>query len=143
MVLTNRNAKDAVGKASRNDQGDKLARVRLAGEICNGRYRSGESLRLSEIAARYHLDSETVSKMFAEFQTLGMVTLWEQLRQSCNQRARKRCKKPMRYELLWRKSLDAPQLRCSRAGLPSYNKNWMLCARRFGASIWIRSRNTT
>jgi serine phosphatase RsbU (regulator of sigma subunit) len=75
MDLGNRSAKEGAGTASRNDQGGKLARVRLAGEISNGRYRSGESLRLSEIAARYHLDSDTVSNMFAEFQTLGMVTL--------------------------------------------------------------------
>jgi len=75
MVLGNRGAKEAVGSASRNDQGVNLARVRLAAEMCNGRYQRGESLRLSEIAARYHLDSDMVLKTFAEFQTLGMVTL--------------------------------------------------------------------
>lgn len=75
MVLLNHGANDTDARTSRNDQDGKFARVRLAGELINGRYRPGKSVRLSEIAAQYHLDDDSVSKAFAEFQTLGMVTL--------------------------------------------------------------------
>jgi serine phosphatase RsbU (regulator of sigma subunit)/DNA-binding GntR family transcriptional regulator len=69
MVLLNPGEKGA-------DAG-KLARVRLAGEISNAHCRTGESVKLSEIAAKYQLNEDAVLKIFAEFQTLGMVTLAE------------------------------------------------------------------
>ena len=75
MASWNRGANAMQARASCNDQGGELARVRLAGEIFNGRYRPGQSLKLSEIAAQYDLDEDSVLKTFAEFQTLGMVTL--------------------------------------------------------------------
>jgi len=75
MVSWNGGVLETDARASSNDQGGKLARVRLAGEIFNGRYRPGQSVKLSEIAAQYHLDENSVLKTFAEFQTLGVVTL--------------------------------------------------------------------
>jgi DNA-binding GntR family transcriptional regulator len=61
--------------AVRNRQADKLARVRLAGELFSGRYRIGKSMKLSEFAARYNLDQDSVLKVLRDFQTLGMVTI--------------------------------------------------------------------
>jgi serine phosphatase RsbU (regulator of sigma subunit)/DNA-binding FadR family transcriptional regulator len=77
MVLSNGTAKtrETDSSSGRHDRDGKRARIRLAGEICNGRYRPGQSLRLSEIAAQYQLDDDLVVKTFAEFQALGMVTL--------------------------------------------------------------------
>ena len=75
MVPWNRGANAMQAGASCNDQADNLSRVRLAGEIFNGRYRPGQSVKLSEIAAQYHLGEDLVLKTFSEFQTLGMVTL--------------------------------------------------------------------
>jgi len=69
MVLSNH------GKKKTNEQAGKLARIRLAGELFNGCCRTGESMRLAEIAAQHQLDEDSVLKVFAEFQTLGMVTL--------------------------------------------------------------------
>jgi len=79
MVLLNRGEKKAEAGAARNDPAGKLARVRLAGELSKDRCRTGESVKLSEIAAKFQLDQDSVSKIFAEFQTLGMVTLSENL----------------------------------------------------------------
>lgn len=53
----------------------KLGRTRLARELFNGRYRPGQSLDLRAVAAEYQLDYESVLKIFAEFQLLGMVSL--------------------------------------------------------------------
>jgi serine phosphatase RsbU (regulator of sigma subunit) len=61
--------------AVRNRQADKLARVRLAGELFSGRYRIGKSMKLSEFAARYNLDQDSALKVLRDFQTLGMVTI--------------------------------------------------------------------
>jgi serine phosphatase RsbU (regulator of sigma subunit) len=60
---------------SNHDQAGRFARIRLAGELFNGHSRTGESVRLTEVAAQYQLDENAVLKVFAEFQTLGMVTL--------------------------------------------------------------------
>src|ERR1700719_4872474 len=73
MVLANHG--EVGTDAGRNEQAGKLARVRLAGELFNGRCRTGESVKVSEIATRYQLDEESVLKVLREFQTLGMVTL--------------------------------------------------------------------
>jgi DNA-binding GntR family transcriptional regulator len=53
--------------------------ARLARELFSGRFRPTQTLQLREIAAEYGLDEETVWKALAEFQTLGMVTLSEDL----------------------------------------------------------------
>lgn len=75
MISWNRGANAMQARASCNEQGGKLARVRLAGEIFSGGYRPGQSLKVSEIATQYDLDEDSVLRTFAEFQTLGMVTL--------------------------------------------------------------------
>jgi serine phosphatase RsbU (regulator of sigma subunit) len=75
MVLLNDGEMKAFAGVARSGQPSKLARVRLARELFNGRYRPGESIQLSEVAAEYQLDEDSVLKVFAEFQTLGMVTL--------------------------------------------------------------------
>ena len=75
MISWNRGANAMQARASCNEQGGKLARVRLAGEIFSGGYRPGQSLKVSEIATQYDLDEDLVLRTFAEFQTLGMVTL--------------------------------------------------------------------
>src|SRR5258708_9828267 len=53
--------------------------ARLARELFSGRFRPTQTLQLREIAAEYELDEKTVWRAFAEFQTLGMVTLSEDL----------------------------------------------------------------
>ncbi len=50
-------------------------RARLARELLGGRYRPEQRVRLQEIAVKYGLETETVLKVFSEFQALGMVTL--------------------------------------------------------------------
>lgn len=75
MGLLNEGEKDPISESSHNRQPSKLARTRLTRDLFNGRYRAGESLELSEIATEYQLDVDSVRKVFADFQTLGMVTL--------------------------------------------------------------------
>ena len=52
-----------------------LGRVRVARELFRGRFRPRQSVQLREIASEYQLDHESVLKIFADFQALGMVTL--------------------------------------------------------------------
>jgi serine phosphatase RsbU (regulator of sigma subunit) len=61
--------------SGRSGQPNKLGRARLAKEIFSGRYLPGRAVHLPEIAAEYQMDVDSVLKVFAEFQTLGMVTL--------------------------------------------------------------------
>jgi serine phosphatase RsbU (regulator of sigma subunit) len=75
MGLLDEGKKYPTAGSSRSGQPNKLARARLAKELFNGRYRPGRSVLLREIAAEYQLDVESVLKVFADFQTLGMVTL--------------------------------------------------------------------
>src|SRR5258708_29534999 len=75
MFFLHYDENEADAGAARNDPAGKFARVRLAGELSNGRCRAGEPVRLSEIAAKFQLDQDSVLKIFAEFQALGMVTL--------------------------------------------------------------------
>jgi serine phosphatase RsbU (regulator of sigma subunit) len=77
MVLLKHSEKEVDGGAARNDPAGNLARVRLAGELCDGHCYTGKSVKLSELAAQFQLDEGFVLKIFAEFQTLGMVTLSE------------------------------------------------------------------
>jgi len=75
MVLQNHGEKDTDARVSKNGPATKSVRVRLAEELSNARCRIGESVKLSEIAAKCQLDDDAVLKIFEEFQTLGMVTL--------------------------------------------------------------------
>jgi serine phosphatase RsbU (regulator of sigma subunit) len=75
MGSLNEGKKEVIAGSSRSGQSNKLARVHLARELFGGRYRPGESVVLSEIAAEYQLDVDSVLKVFADFQSLGMVTL--------------------------------------------------------------------
>ncbi len=58
-----------------SEQSGKLAWFRLAGQLSNGRARSGESVKVSEIAEKYKMDEGSVLKILKEFQVLGMATL--------------------------------------------------------------------
>src|SRR5438552_2581164 len=51
------------------------ARFQLFRDLSDGRYRLGESLRLSNIATEYQLDGNSVLGIFTDLQALGMVTL--------------------------------------------------------------------
>lgn len=75
MVVVNREEYKAPTGAFRNVRGNKCGRGRLARELFNGRYQPGETIHLYQIATAYDVDGETVLKIFAEFQALGMVTL--------------------------------------------------------------------
>lgn len=66
MILLNRDT---------NGNLNEVRRVRLARELFCERYRPGQRVRLSEIAAKYGLDNDAVLKLFTEFQSLGLVTL--------------------------------------------------------------------
>lgn len=75
MGLFNEGAKGTIAGSDRKGQPNKRARARLARELLNGRYRPDESVHLTEIAAEYQLDLDSVIKTFADLQTVGMVTL--------------------------------------------------------------------
>jgi serine phosphatase RsbU (regulator of sigma subunit) len=75
MGLLNISGRGVFTGSSRNGQPNKLTEARLAREIFAGRYRAEESVHLPEIAAEYQLELDTVLRIFAEFQTIGMVTL--------------------------------------------------------------------
>ena len=66
MILLNRGT---------NGNLNEVRRVRLARELFCERYRPGQRVRLSEIAAKCGLDNDAVLKLFTEFQSLGLVTL--------------------------------------------------------------------
>jgi DNA-binding GntR family transcriptional regulator len=51
------------------------ARARLAKDLFAGRYSADQRLDLRAVAAEYDIDLELVLRTFAEFQSLGMVTL--------------------------------------------------------------------
>ena len=51
------------------------ASARLARDLFGGRYSADQRLDLRAVAAEYDIDLELVLKTFAEFQSLGMVTL--------------------------------------------------------------------
>ena len=50
-------------------------RRRLSRDFFAGRYRPGQSVKLSEIRRQYGLDRKSVLRTFVDFQSLGMVTL--------------------------------------------------------------------
>jgi DNA-binding GntR family transcriptional regulator len=75
MGLLSEGGMDQNIESSRKGQPGKLARARLARELFTGHFRPDESVNLPEIAAEYQLDLESVLKVFADFQAIGMVTL--------------------------------------------------------------------
>ena len=75
MVLSNHGNFERYANEGSTKQLVRSTRLRLAGQLLNGRGRSGESVKVSEIAARYQLDEQSVLQILREFQTLGMVTL--------------------------------------------------------------------
>src|SRR5215469_18515828 len=50
------------------------ARLRLSRDLLTGRYRKGESLRLSRIAAEYDLDCQSAALLLSDLCDLGMVS---------------------------------------------------------------------
>ena len=50
------------------------ARLRLSRDLLTGRYRKGESLRLSRIAAEYDLDCHSAALLLSDLCALGMVS---------------------------------------------------------------------
>jgi DNA-binding GntR family transcriptional regulator len=75
MGLLDEGKKYPTTGSGRSGQPNKLARARLAKELFSGRYLPGTAVLLPEIAAEYQMDVDSVLKVFADFQTLGMVTL--------------------------------------------------------------------
>jgi serine phosphatase RsbU (regulator of sigma subunit) len=75
MVLSNHGNFERYANAGSTKPLIRSTRLRLAGQLLNGRGRSGESVKVSEIAARYQLDEQSAIQILREFQTLGMVTL--------------------------------------------------------------------
>jgi DNA-binding GntR family transcriptional regulator len=75
MILMNDGDTKTPWGMARNGQLPVLGRTRLARELFSGRYRPGQSLQLDKIAEEYGMDYDSTLKAFAEFQTLGMVTL--------------------------------------------------------------------
>ncbi len=75
MVLSNHGDFERYANAGSTEPVVRSTRLRLAGQLLNGRGRSDESVKVSEIAARYQLDEQSALQILREFQTLGMVTL--------------------------------------------------------------------
>jgi len=75
MVLLNDGDRKMPGGVPPNAQVPGFGRTRLARELFNGRYRPGQSLQLDKIALEHGMDNDSVLRAFAEFQTLGLITL--------------------------------------------------------------------
>ena len=75
IVLLNRENRKAVVRVAGEAHAPLLGRSRLAREVFSGRFQTRRSVQLREIAIAYGLDNESVTKAFAEFQAVGMVTL--------------------------------------------------------------------
>jgi serine phosphatase RsbU (regulator of sigma subunit) len=75
MVSLRNERRRTFAGVGRKTQSARSGRTRLARELFDGRFRPGQTVHLRDIAARYDLDDESVLKTFAEFQTLGMVTV--------------------------------------------------------------------
>lgn len=75
VILLNPEIRKSVSMVGVNGDLNEVGRVRLARELFCGRYRPGQKVRLREIAAKYGLDNGAVLKLFAEFQSLGLITL--------------------------------------------------------------------
>jgi serine phosphatase RsbU (regulator of sigma subunit)/DNA-binding transcriptional regulator YhcF (GntR family) len=75
MVLANDGQRKSFMEVGCSGQLNASGRARLAREIFSGRYQSGQSVQLREIADHYELDDESVLETFAELQALGLVNL--------------------------------------------------------------------
>jgi DNA-binding GntR family transcriptional regulator/AraC-like DNA-binding protein len=75
MVSLNARDRNAVVSVDDKSRLPASGRTRLAVELFSGRFRPRQSVQLREIALEYGLDDDSVVKVFAEFQALGMVTL--------------------------------------------------------------------
>jgi serine phosphatase RsbU (regulator of sigma subunit) len=75
MILLNHETHKSILMVGAKGHLNELGRVRLTGELFCGRYRPGQRVKLSAIAAKYGLDNDAVLKLFAEFQSLGLITL--------------------------------------------------------------------
>jgi serine phosphatase RsbU (regulator of sigma subunit) len=62
-------------RQSQDRHRNNAARFQLFRALSDGRYRRGESLRLSNIANEYQLDGNSMLRIFRDLQALGMVTL--------------------------------------------------------------------
>jgi len=74
-VLLDRENRKAVARVAGEAHSPLLGRSRLAREVFSGRFQTRRSVQPREIAVVYGLDNESVTKAFAEFQAVGMVTL--------------------------------------------------------------------
>ena len=75
MMFENDGYRQAIAGAPFQAAPNGIERARLTKELLCGRYRPGQSVQLREIAEEYKLDSESVLKTLAEFQSFGMATL--------------------------------------------------------------------
>src|SRR5271155_5103086 len=79
MVLPNKgpakNNQTKTGAVPHQGKAAASANARLATDLFGGRYREGQRLDLRAVAAEYDIDLESVLKNFADFQSLGIVTL--------------------------------------------------------------------
>ena len=74
MSLSNHGDETIEADSVRDEAPGKLARVQLGEDLLNGYRRTCQSVKLSEIAEKYQLDEDAVLSIFAEFQTLGMLS---------------------------------------------------------------------
>jgi DNA-binding GntR family transcriptional regulator len=77
MVLLKERGRKAAVNTAGSGHLLRAGRMRLVRELFSGRFRPKQSVELGEIATEYKLDNESVLKVFAEFQALGMVRLSE------------------------------------------------------------------
>jgi serine phosphatase RsbU (regulator of sigma subunit)/DNA-binding GntR family transcriptional regulator len=75
MILLSDEDSKTPGNVTPDAQPQGFGRTRLARELFNGRYRPGQSLQLDQIAAEHGMDNDSVLRAFAEFQSLGLITL--------------------------------------------------------------------
>lgn len=75
MSLPNHGESRTLARLRRRFRANGVGSTSLARDFFDGRYRPGQSVQLGQIAAEYALDTKSVLKAFAEFQSLRMVTL--------------------------------------------------------------------
>jgi serine phosphatase RsbU (regulator of sigma subunit)/AraC-like DNA-binding protein len=83
-VLLKDGDREVVVRVADKDHLPGLGRARLARELFSGRFRPGQSLQIDRIAVEHGMDKESVLKVFAEFQALGMITLADDFSASVN-----------------------------------------------------------
>ena len=75
MVLFEKEHEKAALRLPGDGSRQKSGRLRLTRDLFDGVYPPRQTVKLTEIAIKYKLSEEAVMKLFAEFQTLGMVRL--------------------------------------------------------------------